>query len=153
MTTGTVAATQQPAAVPSGVYPGPTPAAPVAGVIPNNVNLPNSASTTVFTTAALAVGTWVVTFIVLLDTTGDGFDFEPTVASGSATLSGVVAGSASITFQADQVTMTFVAVVTAAATLSLVATTTAAGGGATALAKSNQGSSYPGATGYVAQAA
>lgn len=102
--------------------------------------------TVLLTTPSLAVGTWLISASVLMTaSTNLALDAHGVVASGTATLSGNTAGSVYSTNAS--LTMSFLAVVTAAAVITIKAISGTTG--VTVLAASTN-SSYAGATGLTA---
>ena len=120
----------------------------VAGANVADVTLPATTNTTVFSTSTLAQGTWLCTFSALVNSATGGAAIELKAALGTATgsLSGAIAGQ-SLVGAANAYTtisITFVATLTAAGTLTLVANPSAA-----AVAHYNTNAqSFPGATAY-----
>jgi len=101
-----------------------------AAVIAADIPVPLSTPTTILTTPALAIGTWLVTAIVQFQTlstntaVGAGGDIYPSVATGTMTFSGVVADGSIAQVTAVQfvqpLTINFLAVVTASGTINIV---------------------------------
>jgi len=120
----------------------------VAGANVADVALPASTNTTVFTTGTLAQGTWLCTFSALVNSATGGAAIELKAALGTATgsLTGEIAGQ-SLVGAANAYTtisMTFVATLTGAGTLTLVCNPSAA-----AIAHYNTNAQlFPGATAY-----
>jgi hypothetical protein len=126
----------------------------LSSAISSNVNLPVSTTTAAFSTASLAVGTWLVDVTVLLETgTSATGNLVLTIVLGSATatLGGPITAQVepAIAGGAISVSVSTVAVVTVAGTLTANVVNLDAVHAGTALAKDTS-ATYSQATGYTA---
>jgi hypothetical protein len=132
----------------------PTPAVALswaAGSIASNVGLPGSSDTPIFSTASLAVGTWLVNVFVTAESGASASTVEIKMLAGTATATLAGAQSAaSVSGATDyeaHVSLSCIAVITVAGTLEVVGVCSTSSGTALAYTTTNV---YPAATGYTA---
>lgn len=131
------------------------PATQINGVIGADVSLAQNVLTTVQTTASLAAGTWLITFAgnFYVAVALESIDYEVVLGTALGALSGNLSGTTGYTTAGTNTyskgSLSFVATITTAGTLTFQAQMTGAATAAAAKAASlTRGT--PGATGYVA---
>lgn len=112
-----------------------------------NVTLATAATTLVMSTASLAIGTWVVSFVLSIQANSHKAELGATVGSGTATFTGQTSTEYDLTH--GSMTLTFIATVTVAAVLNFSVTMDNAGSG-TALQTTDGTGALSNATGYTA---